>query len=78
MHPLVGSLEKLSNDELYAKVAELQRKISASYGLGYGSAVQQLQMILEVYQSEIATRQAKMMEDMQNRSKEFKNIIDIK
>lgn len=78
MHPMTGSLSELTTDELYAKYNELQRKINASYRLGYSSALIQLQMLMDDYQAEINRRHEKAMEEMQNRSKEFKNIIDIK
>lgn len=77
MHPLLGSLEGLTNEELYAKHAELTRRVSQAYRLGYGDALNQLRMLMDDYQGEINRRSAKALEDLQNKSKQFKNIIDV-
>lgn len=77
MHPLLGSLSELTNEELYAKHAELTRRVSQAYRLGYGDALDQLRMIIDDYQSEINRRAAKALEDLQSKSKQFKNIIDV-
>lgn len=77
MHPLLGSLLELSDDQLYTKHAELTKRTTAAYRLGYGDAINQLQLILADYQEEINRRSAKALEELQSRSKQFKNIIDI-
>jgi hypothetical protein len=76
-HPLVGDLTQLTTDELHKKFADLNKRISQAYGMGMSDAVQQLQMILESYRYEIALRNQKMMEEMANKTAEFKHIIDI-
>jgi hypothetical protein len=76
-HPLVGDLTQLTTDELHKKFADLNKRIGQAYKMGMGDAVQQLQMILADYQYEINLRNQKMMEEMANKSAEFKHIIDI-
>jgi hypothetical protein len=76
-HPLVGDLSGLTNDELHKKYAELTKRIGQAYRMGMGDAVQQLNMILNDYQSEVQRRNEKMLADMESKSAEFKHIIDI-
>ena len=76
-HPLVGDLSQLSVDELYAKFAELNRKMSMAYRMGYGDAVQQMQMLIVDYQQEINNRNDKMMQEMAEKTPEFAHIIDV-
>jgi hypothetical protein len=45
--------------------------------MGYGDAVHQLQMFLGDYQAELQRRQEKLLEDLAEKTPEFKNIIDI-
>lgn len=76
-HPLLNNLTELSNEELYAKFAELNKKLSSAYRLGMGEAVFQLNMIREDYQYELDRRSRKELEDLVAKSPDFKNIIDI-
>ena len=45
---------------------------------GNGAMIGQLSMILEDYQFEIDKRNRLQLEEMQNKSSQFKDIIDIK
>jgi len=77
MHPLTPDLSKLSMEELSAKHSELLKKITMAYRWGNADLVQQLQMIMEDYQTELNDRNRRQLEEMQKNSKQFKNIIDI-
>lgn len=77
MHPLTPDLTKLSMEELTAKHSDLLKRITFAYRTGNTAMVQQLQMLLEDYQSELNTRNQRQLEEMQKASKNFKNIIDI-
>jgi len=81
MHPLAPDLSQLSEDELHKKFNDLQGRFNQAYRFGPASVIPQLQMLMADYQEEIARRQAKMMQNMEERAnrdgKGFKNIIDI-
>ena len=77
MHPLVGDLSALSDNEVNEKYASLIRRLNQATRMGYGDAVQQLQMFLGDYQAEIQRRQEKLLNDLADKDAEFKNIIDI-
>lgn len=78
MHPLVGSLESLSNEELHKKYNELLAKYNQAYRTGPVSIIPQIQMILENYRYEMDKRNRKVMEEMEAKNDKFKGIIDIK
>ena len=77
MHPLIASLSKLSDEELQKKHSDLMSKLNTAYRLGSYDMIRQLQMILENYRTESITRQEKQMLELQSKSKQFTNIIDI-
>jgi hypothetical protein len=77
MHPLSPDLTKLTLDELNNKYGDLLKRITYAYQIGQPDMVQQLQMLLQDYQSEIQVRNQKALADMEKNSKNFKNIIDI-
>lgn len=77
-HPLAPDLKDLSTDELHAKYNDLMTRMNQAYRFGPAQAIPQLAMLQSHYQNEIQNRNAKQMEEMQNASKNFKNIIDIK
>ena len=77
-HPLAPDLKDLKDDELYAKVNEINNKINTAWRLGSNGAVTQMQMLLAHYQEELAVRNRKKLEEMEKNSKNFKKIIDIK
>lgn len=76
-HPLQSDLTGLNDDQLYTKMSELQKRMTQAYRLGYTDAVYQLQMIIDDYQTEINTRNAKTMQELESKSKQFKSVIDI-
>lgn len=77
-HPLAPDITGLKDEEIYEKINELSRKMSAATRVGSGEAIRQMQMIMNHYQSELQTRNRKKMEEMQAKNPQFKNIIDIK
>lgn len=48
-HPLVGSLDSLTIDELGTKISELNKKMSVAQRMGNGHLCNQLRMALESY-----------------------------
>lgn len=89
MHPLLGTLSGLSDDDLYSKLNELNQRYTQAYRFGPAQAVPQLQMLIEDYNAEIARRNAKKMQELQEKldkksakkddgkNKGMKGIIDI-
>jgi len=77
MHPLVGTLSDLSNEELHKKYNELTTKLNQAYRFGPTSVIPQMQMILENYRLEIDNRNQKLREEMDKKSDKYKGVIDI-
>jgi hypothetical protein len=77
MHPLTPDLTKLTIEELTNKHSDLLKRITYAYRIGQMDMVQQLQMLMDDYQTELNLRNQKQLEEMQKSSKNFKNIIDI-
>lgn len=50
-HPLIGSLDQMTMEELSQKVSELQRKLGIATRSGNGHLCHQLRMALETYQN---------------------------
>jgi len=48
-HPLIGSLDNLTLDELSAKVADLNSKLSMAMRTGNGHLCNQIRMAIESY-----------------------------
>lgn len=76
-HPLTPDLTKLTTDEVNKKYGELLSRITYAYRIGQPDMVAQLQMLLQDYQEEISRRNAQALAEMEGKSKQFKNIIDI-
>ena len=77
-HPLTPNLANLSMDELVSKYNELYKRMGMAGRWGNGAMIDQLRMILEDYQAELDKRNRVQLEEMQNKSSQFKDIIDIK
>lgn len=81
MHPLTPDLSNLTDEELFKKFEDLNKRLSQAYRFGPAAAIPQLQMLLADYQEVINVRQAKMIQQMEERAnkngKGFKGIIDI-
>jgi hypothetical protein len=48
-----------------------------AYRIGQADMIGQLQLLMQDYQEEINNRNRKALEEMESKSKNFKNIIDI-
>ena len=70
-HPLIGSLEDLTSEQLLDKIAELNRKLGIAYTTGNSYLCNQLRMAIESYQTKY---QEKMRRGPDN---DFDNVIDI-
>lgn len=78
MHPLVSDLTNLSAEELHKKYNDLMQKYNQAHRFGPVSVLPQMQMVLENYREEIATRHRKTLDEMEAKGDKFKGIIDIK
>lgn len=78
MHPLVGNLENLSNEELHQKYNDLMAKYNQAFRFGPTTIIPQMQMILENYRYEMDRRNRKTMEEIEQKNDKFKGLIDIK
>lgn len=77
-HPLAPDLTKLSLEELNAKYSELTKRLNMAHRWGNTAMVGQLQLLLQDYQTELAERNRKQIEELEKNSKQFSKIIDIK
>lgn len=55
-HPLIGSLDSLTEEELTTKIGELNRKLSIAAQSGNGHLCDQIRMAIESYQSKYQQR----------------------
>ena len=58
-HPLIGNLDDLTEDQLSAKITELNRKLNMAVRSGNGHMCNQLRMAIESYQNKYQQRLAK-------------------
>jgi|TARA_B110000263_G_scaffold211575_1_gene194609 hypothetical protein len=73
-NPLIDSLSDLSVNELTNKIDELSRK----YFMSSNPDIQlQIQLILEMYNSELTVRQSKDMKNIETGDKSLDNLINI-
>ena len=76
-HPLTPDLSKLTMEELTKKNSELVSRMTYAYRIGQSDMIGQLQLLMQDYQEEINNRNRQALEEMESKSKNFKNIIDI-
>ena len=76
-HPLTPDLSKMPMDELTNKFNDLMKRMTTAYRWGNADMVGQLQLLIQDYQEEMSNRSRKSLEEMESKSKNFKNIIDI-
>lgn len=55
-HPLIGNLEDLTEEQLSAKVNDLNRKLTIAMQSGNGHLCNQLRMAIESYQNKYQER----------------------
>lgn len=77
MHPLAPNLSEFTDDELHKKYGDLQSRLMFAYRMGHSEMVGQLQLLMGEYQFEIQKRNQKMLEELQQHSKNFKDKINI-
>ena len=70
-HPLIGSLEDLTPEQLLEKITQLNRKLGIAYNMGNAHLCNQIRMAIESHQTKY---QEKIRKDSDN---EFNNVIDI-
>jgi hypothetical protein len=70
-HPLIGSLENFTPEQLLEKISELNRKLGIAYGMGNADLCNQIRMAVESHQ---AKYQEKIRKDSDNN---FDSVIDI-
>ena len=71
-HPLIGSLEDLTAEQLLEKVTELNKKLTVAYRMGNAYLIQQLLMAIESYQTKYNEKLRKANDD-----DGFDDLIDI-
>ena len=76
-HPLTPDLSKLSLDDLSTKYNDLLKRYNTAHRWGNPGMVGQLQLLIQDYQEELTRRQQQAWDEMEKKSKNFKNIIDI-
>ena len=70
-HPLIGSLDEFTAEQLLEKITELNRKLSIAMRMGNGHLCNQLRMAIE-------SHQAKYQEKIRgNPDNNFDSVIDI-
>jgi hypothetical protein len=77
VHPLSPDLTQLSDVDLHKKHGELVKKLTQATRIGPYSIINQLQMMLNDYNSEIQRRNDKAMQDMMKKLQDKKGIDDI-
>ena len=70
-HPLIPSLDDLTEDQLREKITELNKKLAIAYNMGNGHLCNQIRMALESYQFKYQEKLRK------NADTSFGDIIDI-
>jgi hypothetical protein len=75
-HPLIGSLDELTLEELGAKVNELSKKLGIAARTGNGHLCNQIRMAMENYQNMYQTRLQESYKKAQGDT-DFDNKINI-
>ena len=70
-HPLIGSLEEFTAEQLLDKITELNRKLGIAWRMGNNDLCNQLRMAIETHQNKY---QAKIRSNPNNN---FDDVIDI-
>ena len=70
-HPLIGSLEHFTTDQLLTTITELNRKLGVAQRMGNSDLCHQIRMAIESHQ---AKYQEKLRKDTDNN---FNDVIDI-
>lgn len=75
-HPLIGTIDHLSVDELQQRISDLNKKLQFAMRMGNGQLVGQLRMALDTFNSKY---QQKLQEDWEskNSGSDYSDRIDI-
>jgi hypothetical protein len=76
-HPLIGSLDNLSVDELGTRISELHRKLGIASRSGNAHLCNQIRMALENYQAKHSEKMQAQYEQQLKNSKLPEGKIDI-
>jgi len=77
-HPLIGSLDSLSIDELGTKISELHKKLGIAMRMGNADLCNQIRMAIETHQNKLKEKSDELFKKQAgNRGTDFDNIIDI-
>ena len=78
-HPLVGSLDSLTIDELGTKISELNKKLGIAMRMGNHDLCNQIRMALENHQNKLNEKSRALFDAKNNNGKgpNFDEIIDI-
>lgn len=77
-HPLIGSLDSLSLEDLTTKISELNKKLGIALRMGNHDLCNQIRMALESHQAKYHEKAAELMRKQSgNRGTNFDDIIDI-
>lgn len=68
MHPLTPNLTELKDDELLAKLQELNTKLNQAYKFRNAAMIGQIQMLLEDYQTEINLRRQSQLDNTKDKN----------
>ena len=74
-HPLIGDLSHLTEEQLTAKISELNQKLSIAARTGNGHLCDQIRMAIESHRQRY---QAKLEDSRKSSSTDFDNKIDIR
>ena len=62
-HPLIGNLNELKDEELHAKISELNNKLLTAHRMGNSQLINQIQMAVESYKNQMYKRQNEQKSD---------------
>ena len=76
-HPLIGSLDDMTLEQLGAKVSELNKKLVIAQRMGNGHLCDQLRMALSSYQVKHQEKLAELWKPKSGDAPDFESKIDI-
>lgn len=78
-HPLIGSLDSLTIDELGSKISELNKKLGIAMRMGNHDLCNQIRMALENHQSKLREKSDALFnaKNKDGKGPNFDEIIDI-
>jgi hypothetical protein len=77
MHPLTPDLTNIPDDELHKKIGELYNRLVFAGRTGNPDLAQQVQLVLDDYNTEVQRRNQKILDDSAKNGKDLTDKIDI-